>query len=174
MLPICTTNELSNCRTNILNEKEVAPPHAQASCSLDPRGSPLGGRSPGGPAVRGQHPQGTVPSHLLPLGAEDIAKECGLLQHPRGGDPRRASAMQGVQAIKKRGRKAPSLCTKPYTKPYTPQKRNPINQPVTTHYKSYKRSIKECLLPHTHQQSHTEKSFQHKTLSSMCGIVYPR
>lgn len=80
----------------------------QAPDSLDPRSSLFGGRSPGRSAVRGQHQQGAVPSHLLPLGTEDIAEECSLLQHPPRGDPRWAQAVQGMQAIKKRGRKAPS------------------------------------------------------------------
>lgn len=84
----------------------------QAPDSLDPRSSLFGGRSPGRSAVRGQHQQGAVPSHLLPLGTEDIAEECSLLQHTRGGRPRRAPTVQGLQAI---GEPKPH---QPYNKPY--------------------------------------------------------
>lgn len=84
-------------------------PHAQASRTLFSRSPASGGRSPGRPAVRGQCPQGAVPSNLLPLGTEDIAEECGLLQHPPRGDPRWAQAVQGMQAIKKTGPQGPVL-----------------------------------------------------------------
>lgn len=53
----------------------------------------------GRPAVRGQCLQGVVPSSLLPLGAEDIAKERRLLQHQGGGHPRRAQAVQGLYPL---------------------------------------------------------------------------
>ena len=78
--------------------------------------------------------------------------------------------MQGVQAIKKRGHKAPSLCTKPYTKPYTPQKRNPINQPVTTHYKSYKRSTKEGFKADQQRRHPCLFSIAHRCPRSPCRV----
>lgn len=68
----------------------------QAPDSLDPRGSPSGGRCLGRPAVRGQRQQRALPPALVPVGAEDIAKERRLLQHQGGGDPGRAPPLQGV------------------------------------------------------------------------------
>ena len=84
-------------------------PHAQAPHSLVSCSSAPGGCRLGRSTVRAQRQQGAVSSGLLPLGAEDIAKERGLLQHPRGSDPGRTQAVQGMQAIKKTGPQGPVL-----------------------------------------------------------------